>query len=105
MWVMAVACVRHQVHQLLHPMPHCLVLLIEISAAPRASVTAAPGVSVVMHPMQHIYISQRFLRINPKPKTKKHANSQLWGEESISQISGLEQRSGSELTGLQEHCR
>ena len=91
MWVMAVACVRHPVHQLLHPMPHCLVLLIEISAAPRASVTAAPGVSVVMHPMQHIYISQRFLRINPKPKTKKQTKSRLLGEGGIRQIISLEQ--------------
>ena len=60
MWVMAVACVRHPVPQLLHPMPHRQVVMIEVCAAPRASVTAAPGASGVMHPVQHIYISERF---------------------------------------------
>ena len=52
--------VRHRVHQLQHPVLHGLVPLPEPSAAPGASVTAAPHASGVMHPVQHIYISERF---------------------------------------------
>ena len=59
-WVIAMAVVRHPVLQLLHPLHHCLVLLLAIRAAARASVTAAPGASGVMHLVQHIYISERF---------------------------------------------